>query len=127
VDELITNGTATLYNYLPPVAVRGRYVAADPEDNPEDETWPASCQPDKGANYTAFAETGNRSKFYVKLFLPPDATVRPESHVGSEAATRFEHTTFPDVVFRVLSVESWVTDDPAHLLARAVREDEAPR
>ncbi len=127
MDDLITNGTATLHNYLAPTAVRGRYVAADPEDNPDDEEWESSCQPDKGANYTAFAETGNRSKNYVKLFLPPEATVRPESHYGADAATRFEHTKFPDVTFRVLSVELWDVDDPAHILARAVREDEAPR
>lgn len=128
MGDLISNGTATIHNFAPKVWVRGRATAADSEDNPADETYTeSSCQVDKGANYTAFAESGNRSKFYVKLFLPPEATVRPESQVGRELATTFEHTKFPDVTFRVLAVESWHDDDLAHVLVRAVRVDEAPR
>ncbi len=125
--DLITIGTATLHNFADGTWVRGVYVPADPEDNPEDERHESSCQPDRAANFTAFNASGNRGVYHVNLYIDPSATIRPESHVGPEQATTFTHTAHPGRTFRVLSVDDWTSDVIGHKRAKAVSVDETPR
>lgn len=122
MSDLITNGTATLTNRTGGARdSTGRWVAGAATTS----TYAASCQPDKGAQFTAFQTAGARQATYVKMFLPPDATVRTEAQVGPTEATTFTHPVFPGLTFRALSVERRQADDPAHLLVRAASISEA--
>jgi len=118
---MITNGTATLTNRTGGAYVLGVWTPGTGSTS----TCEASCQPDKGAQFVAMRDTGNRRATYVKMFLPTTATVRPESQVGLQEATTFTHPVFPDITFRVTGAEWRQADAPPHILVRAVSIDES--
>jgi len=120
--NLITNGTAVLTNRTG--GARNSSAVWVPGTT-STASFAASCQPDKGAQFAAFQTNGTRQITYVKLFLPPEATVKTEAQVGPAEATTFTHPEFPDITFRVTGVDRRIRHDPPHLLARAVSISEA--
>lgn len=121
MSDLITNGTATLTNRTGGTRVKGVWTPGTTATS----TCAASCQPDKGAQFVSMQAGGNRQATYVKMFVPPDTTIRTEAQVGLVEATTFTHPAFPDITFRALTVERRHLDDPAHLLVRAASIDES--